>query len=114
MVGRGLRLSPESGKTNCYLLDIADNITRASGMMVAPTLFGLSAEHGTSAERDTTKPAKDRYAAKQPADEAPSATIRKVTLVHSTDPFGLEPAERAPILAKMTPNAWVSVEKVRR
>lgn len=41
-VGRGLRLSPSTGKEDCYLIDIVDNVSRSSGMRVAPTLFGLS------------------------------------------------------------------------
>jgi ATP-dependent helicase IRC3 len=48
MVGRGLRLSPESGKEDCYILDIEDNISKASGMRVDPTLFGLSYEDGAA------------------------------------------------------------------
>lgn len=44
MVGRGLRLSPESGKEDCHIIDIVDNIARSNGMLVSPTLFGLDHE----------------------------------------------------------------------
>lgn len=41
-VGRGLRLSPETGKVDCHIIDIVDSIDRAGGMLVSPTLFGLT------------------------------------------------------------------------
>ncbi|WVQ94455.1 hypothetical protein IAU59_001534 [Kwoniella sp. CBS 9459] len=41
MVGRGLRLSPKTGKKNCLLIDIEDSVARADGMRVSPTLLGL-------------------------------------------------------------------------
>lgn len=39
MMGRGLRLSPETGKDNCLIVDLVGNSTR--GIVCTPTLFGL-------------------------------------------------------------------------
>jgi ATP-dependent helicase IRC3 len=56
MVGRGLRLSPDTGKNDCLLLDIVDSVAQAGGMQVSPTLLGLSYEDGAEDER----PKRDR------------------------------------------------------
>ncbi len=39
MIGRGLRLSPETGKTNCLILDLVGSSTK--GLACTPTLFGI-------------------------------------------------------------------------
>lgn len=39
-IGRGLRLSPHTGKTDCHIVDISDNLSK--GIMVSPTLLGLT------------------------------------------------------------------------
>jgi ATP-dependent helicase IRC3 len=39
MIGRGLRLSPQTGKTDCLILDMVGNFER--GLVCTPTLFGL-------------------------------------------------------------------------
>lgn len=39
MIGRGLRLSPETGKKDCLIIDLVGNHTQ--GLVCAPTLFGL-------------------------------------------------------------------------
>ncbi|GAA5876947.1 hypothetical protein JCM3774_000548 [Rhodotorula dairenensis] len=41
MLGRGLRLSPASGKRDCLLLDLVAFTERPHGMVCTPTLFGL-------------------------------------------------------------------------
>jgi hypothetical protein len=52
-VGRGLRLSPETGKEDCHLIDIVDSMSRANGMLVSPTLWGLT--HDEAAEQTRLK-----------------------------------------------------------
>ncbi len=42
MIGRGLRLSPKTGKRDCLVLDIVGNIEK--GVVCTPTLFGLDAD----------------------------------------------------------------------
>ena len=39
-VGRGLRLSPDTGKEDCYIIDIVDSMS--DGLVVSPTLLGLT------------------------------------------------------------------------
>ncbi|GAA5954131.1 hypothetical protein JCM21900_002899 [Sporobolomyces salmonicolor] len=39
MIGRGLRVSPQTGKTNCLLIDLVGN--SAMGVVCTPTLFGI-------------------------------------------------------------------------
>jgi len=41
-IGRGIRLSPQTGKTDCLVIDFVDNASEHAGtMMTLPTLFGL-------------------------------------------------------------------------
>ncbi|GAA5873706.1 hypothetical protein JCM8547_002680 [Rhodosporidiobolus lusitaniae] len=44
MLGRGLRLSPDTGKQDCLLIDLVGNSTSSSGVICTPTLFGLNPE----------------------------------------------------------------------
>ncbi|GAA5871199.1 hypothetical protein JCM1840_000140 [Sporobolomyces johnsonii] len=39
MIGRGLRLSPDTGKTNCLVIDLVGN--SSMGVVCTPTLFGI-------------------------------------------------------------------------
>ncbi|RXW20633.1 hypothetical protein EST38_g5219 [Candolleomyces aberdarensis] len=41
MIGRGLRLSPETGKEDCHIIDYVDTVNRVSSVMSVPTLLGL-------------------------------------------------------------------------
>ncbi|GAA5843705.1 hypothetical protein JCM11251_003469 [Rhodosporidiobolus azoricus] len=41
MLGRGLRLSPGTGKNDCLVLDLVGNSENAGGVVCTPTLFGL-------------------------------------------------------------------------
>lgn len=41
MLGRGLRLSPATGKTSCLVIDLIGNSSAVGGVVCTPTLFGL-------------------------------------------------------------------------
>lgn len=41
MIGRGMRLSANTGKTDCHIIDFVESNTRVSGIISTPTLFGL-------------------------------------------------------------------------
>lgn len=41
MIGRGMRLSPETGKKDCHIIDYVDTVDRVAGVMSVPTLLGL-------------------------------------------------------------------------
>lgn len=46
MIGRGMRLSPATGKVDCHIIDFVDSTTRVQGIITTPTLFGLTPCHG--------------------------------------------------------------------
>ncbi|KAF9535421.1 P-loop containing nucleoside triphosphate hydrolase protein [Crepidotus variabilis] len=41
MIGRGMRLSPHTGKEDCRIIDFVDSNGRVNGVVSVPTLFGL-------------------------------------------------------------------------
>lgn len=41
IIGRGMRLSPRTGKTDCRVIDFVDSLSRVGGIVDGPTLFGL-------------------------------------------------------------------------
>ncbi|GJJ13898.1 hypothetical protein Clacol_008155 [Clathrus columnatus] len=41
MIGRGMRLSPDTNKTDCHIIDFVDSVSRIPGIISIPTLFGL-------------------------------------------------------------------------
>ncbi|KAL7419799.1 putative ATP-dependent helicase IRC3 [Cryptotrichosporon argae] len=108
MVGRGLRTSPETAKANCYLIDIVDNIAKSAGMVVSPTLLGLT--HDEVAEQEAREREARDHA--QPDGREGASGDRhepdeySVTYIDSDDPFRVSPQGRA--LAQMTENAWVA------
>ncbi|KAL1410248.1 putative ATP-dependent helicase IRC3 [Vanrija albida] len=112
MVGRGLRLSPETGKEDCYLIDIVDNISRSSGMLVSPTLFGLSHDQVEAMSREEEPRSEDATSVPAESPRAQEDQNYQVTFVDSDDPFRLR-EESAPVVARMTPNAWVACGRGR-
>ncbi|KAF8807352.1 P-loop containing nucleoside triphosphate hydrolase protein [Phlegmacium glaucopus] len=42
MIGRGMRLSPSTGKEDCRIIDFVDSNSRVNGVVSVPTLFGLN------------------------------------------------------------------------
>ena len=40
-IGRGMRLSPNTGKGDCRIIDFVDSNARVNGVISAPSLFGL-------------------------------------------------------------------------
>jgi hypothetical protein len=43
-IGRGMRLSPDTGKQDCHVIDFVDSTNRVIGLVNAPTLLGLDPE----------------------------------------------------------------------
>ena len=56
-VGRGLRLSSHTGKEDCYIIDIVDSTSE--GLVVSPTLLGLTHEALGIEGRDEREETKD-------------------------------------------------------
>jgi hypothetical protein len=40
-IGRGMRLSPGTGKKDCRIIDFVDSLSRVEGVVSIPNLFGL-------------------------------------------------------------------------
>ncbi|KIM25467.1 hypothetical protein M408DRAFT_74291 [Serendipita vermifera MAFF 305830] len=47
MIGRGMRLSPNTGKEDCHILDFVDAQGRVAGTFSTPSLFGLDPQEIT-------------------------------------------------------------------
>lgn len=113
MVGRGLRLSPTTGKENCRVIDLVDNYARAGGVAVGPTLLGLSYTDGTDREVPERLPVGDEdqsSLSKDMKNDQPITAVRRVTLVNVDDPFGLAaPGSTMVVVPKISLNAWVYV-----
>jgi len=109
MIGRGMRLSPNSGKQDCHVIDFVDSTSRIIGIVNAPTLFGLdpaSVIDGASIEdlkklADATDPSED--------DEPNVPDPKSVTYIDYDDPFALvnQSTGASPHIARLSKNAWV-------
>ncbi|KAA1471544.1 P-loop containing nucleoside triphosphate hydrolase protein, partial [Dentipellis sp. KUC8613] len=113
IIGRGMRNSPHSGKTDCLVIDFVDTINRIPGIVCTPTLFGLN-----PSELVDDVPI-DELEARANASEAegtlsvPQADIdepKSVTYIDYEDPFALvgHASRRSQHIAQLSRNAWVS------
>lgn len=50
IIGRGMRLSPQTGKTDCRIIDFVDSLERVGGVVNAPTLLGLDPDEVINGE----------------------------------------------------------------
>ncbi|ADV25374.1 DEAD box family helicase [Cryptococcus gattii E566] len=98
MVGRGLRLSPESGKTDCHIIDLVDSVANANGLIVTPTLLGLSLD-----EVDVEDHGRQSAESKKPR----GAPDYDITYLDQDDPFHVDISAQ-PVIQKISKNAWVS------
>ncbi|WRT65477.1 uncharacterized protein IL334_002420 [Kwoniella shivajii] len=107
MVGRGLRLSPETGKKDCHIIDIVDSVNKAGGMLVSPTLWGLS--HEEKEQRDRERGDEALNLSKD--DESSEAeNSYQITFIDQDDPFRLSGSNR-PMMDRASRNAWVTCGK---
>ena len=96
-------MSSETNKEDCLIVDVVDNVGRANGMLVSPTLFGLTHDELAEEERER-KEAKD-------SDEGTCSTINPISrLTYQKHPLQLR-LEKAPLefaklllLTRMTPS----------
>lgn len=115
MIGRGMRLSPGTGKQDCHIIDFVDSMKRVVGVVSAPTLFGLDpttvVDDGTITELElraeaatgdssVTPIGDNRYSIPDP---------RSVTYIDYDDPFSLvnQSLGTSPHIAQLSRNAWV-------
>ncbi|KAJ6604602.1 P-loop containing nucleoside triphosphate hydrolase protein [Mycena vulgaris] len=108
MIGRGMRLSPSTGKQDCRIIDFVDSASRVSGIVSVPTLFGLDPD-AVSIDDETTESLEKRaadYIALDSTDNIPEP--RSVTYKDYDDPFSLvNQASGAPQITKLSSHAWV-------
>lgn len=121
-----MRLSPDTGKTDCRVIDFVDSATRVSSIVTTPTLFGLDPgemevegklpninsyriySHDTD---DTPETLEAKINANSVSfsemDEIPEP--KSVTFTDYDDPlsFARGSTSGAPHVASMSPNAWV-------
>ncbi|KAJ6519770.1 P-loop containing nucleoside triphosphate hydrolase protein [Mycena sanguinolenta] len=108
MIGRGMRLSPDTGKRDCRIIDFVDSTSRMSGIVSVPTLFGLDPD--TVAVEDETTESLEKLAADSIAldttDDIPEP--RSVTYKDYDDPFSLVGhGSGAPQVETLSRHAWV-------
>lgn len=115
MIGRGLRLSPDSGKGDCLVLDLVGSLER--GVVCTPTLFGLDPSQAENIENASLEDLKERLSSDQVRQEDTSdpfalADPTKVTFIDYDSPHELQQAltNRSgsnEIIARLSPLAWV-------
>ncbi|KAJ7092677.1 P-loop containing nucleoside triphosphate hydrolase protein [Mycena epipterygia] len=109
MIGRGMRLSPDTDKQDCRVIDFVDSASRVSGIVSVPTLFGLDPNEVSVDDatiEDLEKRAEDSIALDS-TDNIPEP--RSVTYKDYDDPFALvsESSGTPPQVAKISRHAWV-------
>ncbi|KAK0208060.1 P-loop containing nucleoside triphosphate hydrolase protein [Desarmillaria ectypa] len=114
MIGRGMRLSPETGKEDCRIIDFVDSNTRISGVISTPSLFGLDPdeidindESLESMERRVND-ANTSYG--YAAENVPKPET--VTYVDYNDPLSfLKLPSDSPNVRNLSNNAWIAIGK---
>lgn len=110
MIGRGLRKSSGTGKTDCLLIDIFGSVKR--GVIVNPSLEGLDPSLIESWRADELGDANDGTVVAENSLEEDTPGLVSVNSLTFTDfdsPFGNEPAYKNPgDLYRLTRYSWVA------
>ncbi|KAF8832295.1 hypothetical protein HHX47_DHR1001479 [Lentinula edodes] len=120
-IGRGMRLSPDTGKKDCRIIDFVDSANRVSGIMSTPTLFGLDPADLVIEERivvfaililvdETLESLEEKSSAQialQDADNVPDP--ESVTYTDYEDPFAFVSkfSGLSPHINQLSSYAWV-------
>ncbi|EJD04075.1 P-loop containing nucleoside triphosphate hydrolase protein [Fomitiporia mediterranea MF3/22] len=110
MIGRGMRLSPATGKEDCHIIDFVDSTNRVPGIVSTPTLFGLNPDEiidgQTPEELEKRAAALIGEADKFDSDDVPDPG--SITYIDYDNPFDLvQDASGAPHITKISRFAWV-------
>ncbi|KAG8973928.1 hypothetical protein FRB90_009859, partial [Tulasnella sp. 427] len=103
IIGRGMRLSPNTGKTDCRIIDFVDSLNRVGGIVNEdPSQIIEDINTGLQiGEEDTSKSPTRRITSPVPDPEY-------VTYIEHDDPFSLVAnATGSPHLKALSPNAWI-------
>ncbi|KAJ3857816.1 P-loop containing nucleoside triphosphate hydrolase protein [Lentinula lateritia] len=109
MIGRGMRLSLDTGKKDCRIIDFVDSANRVSGIMSTPTLFGLDPAD-LVIEDETLESLEEKSSAQittQDADNVPDP--ESVTYTDYEDPFAFVSkfSGLSPHINQLSSYAWV-------
>jgi len=116
MIGRGMRLSRETGKQDCRIIDFVDALGRMHGVVSMPTLYGLNPSEiidniaaEVLEERSGSTTCRDLIASGQGNTTDIIPDPRSVTFVDYDNPFVLENNGEGtpPHISKLSRNAWV-------
>lgn len=126
-----MRLSPQTGKTDCHIIDFVDSTSRGSSIVSTPTLFGLDPDDVIQGKTnspiyrnhpmmrnpsDETIDSLEARAASQMGggggdlnyDDGPLVEPESVTYTDYENPFALvEDSSGAPHIAQLSKFAWV-------
>ncbi|XP_006454300.1 hypothetical protein AGABI2DRAFT_114052 [Agaricus bisporus var. bisporus H97] len=113
MIGRGMRLSPATGKGDCRILDFVD-VTTQINVISLPSLFGLDPLEVAVEENVETlefkSQAKAEMSTSQTTDHLsdPQFADATITYIDYEDPFSLmKDSSNAPNMFRLSRNAWV-------
>ncbi|KIO24974.1 hypothetical protein M407DRAFT_25721 [Tulasnella calospora MUT 4182] len=118
IIGRGMRLSPNTDKTDCRIIDFVDSLNRVGGIVSAPTLFGLEPDEVVDASEEDSEPRESLKPELEVDPETVFSSPRRitspipdpefVTYTDHDDPFSLvADGAGSPHLKSLSPNAWV-------
>ncbi|KAF9044602.1 P-loop containing nucleoside triphosphate hydrolase protein [Hymenopellis radicata] len=115
MIGRGMRLSPATGKSDCRIIDFVDSNNRVAGVMSTPTLFGLDpSEIGSIIDEsleDMEERAKEAASRLDSEDNVPAP--KTVTYIDYDDPLSFlkmtEAAAEHPHISKLSKHTWIAI-----
>ncbi|KLO17062.1 P-loop containing nucleoside triphosphate hydrolase protein [Schizopora paradoxa] len=114
MIGRGMRLSPQTGKTDCHIIDFVDSTSRIPGIVSIPTLFGLDPDEAIAdvspeeleQRAEAAEKADGTSQAQQFGDDIPDP--KSVTYIDYENPFALvKDTSGAPHITKLSTYSWV-------
>ncbi|KZW02674.1 P-loop containing nucleoside triphosphate hydrolase protein [Exidia glandulosa HHB12029] len=113
MIGRGMRLSPQTGKEDCHILDFVDSTTRVNGVMTTPSLFGLTPEEDVEDVplEELEKRAEETLArAESSSPDVDIPDPKSVTYRDYENPFVLaKDTSGAPHISELSSFAWCGV-----
>ncbi|GAA5991266.1 hypothetical protein JCM10908_003230 [Rhodotorula pacifica] len=120
MLGRGLRLSPASGKKDCLVIDLVAFSERPNGMVCTPTLFGLdplreiegqTVDELQAARQDETLTAAEQELEQDDNPPTLDPTLRPYSLSykHYATVFDLVDSGAGEVepVSRLSRNAWV-------
>lgn len=126
-----MRLSPETGKEDCRIIDFVDSMDRVAGVVSVPSLFGLDPSEiidgtipillrmtnsSSIAPDESLEAMEERAKTVADLDDLPSSfhstdnvpEPKSVTYIDYDNPFALvHQASGAPHILRLSQNAWV-------